>query len=40
MLQEASAHNAIMRDLEKGQRQSISRIIPIDTADWRVEDLG
>jgi hypothetical protein len=40
MLQEASAHNAIMRDLEKGQRQSISRIIPIETADWRVEDLG
>jgi len=39
MLQEAQAHNAIMRDLEKGQRQSISRIIPIETAVYRIEDL-
>jgi len=39
MLMEAQAHNAIMRDLEKGQRQSISRVIPIETAVYRIEDL-
>jgi hypothetical protein len=38
LVQEAQGHMQIMRDLEKGQRQSMGRIIPEDHYEWRMID--
>ena len=36
---EAAAHVGTMKDLERGQQQQISRIIPDSTYDWSFQDI-